>query len=450
MSRVRDTVKSLAESLPESVGRHLAWVPYEWRLGPHYTATQRHIRDVETMELDQQKVLAFDSIKGIVNHAYQHVPFYHDFYDNHGFHPEILQTFEDIARIPIVTKSDLKSCSLERRSHSEYGRIPLNTGGTSGEPLNFYVDRAAFAREWAHLHCAWERVGYTPRDLKLTFRGKNIEKPITYNVVHNEYLVSGYHSWRDVAIAVSNVVSRREVRYMHGYPSAIYAFACYCEDERPELARRMSRNLRGILLGSEYPAPVYRDKIEQVFGTASLSWYGHSEMAILAPETDEPFHYRPFLSYGLAEAVPAGTGQHRLVGTSYFNTASPLIRYDTGDLIEPILERNLLTGFRIAEGREGEFVRDRHGRDISLTALIFGRHHPAFDFIRFIQVQQVESGHVTLHVTLTGEAKPSIIDWDAAFDLTNVALTFDIEIRDHPIRTGEGKLQLLVPASSQA
>ena len=38
--------------------------------------------------------------------------------------------------------------------------MKINTGGTSGQPLEFYLDHQAFAREWAHMHHLWQAHGY--------------------------------------------------------------------------------------------------------------------------------------------------------------------------------------------------------------------------------------------------------------------------------------------------
>ena len=48
----------------------------------------------------------------------------------------------------------------------------LNTGGTTGAPFCFYIDKNAFAREWAHMHYIWELKGYNYKDLKSNIKRK--------------------------------------------------------------------------------------------------------------------------------------------------------------------------------------------------------------------------------------------------------------------------------------
>lgn len=126
------------------------------------------------------------------------------------------------------------------------------------------------------------------------------------------------------------------------------------------------------------------------------------------------------------------------------NFDMPLIRCDTDDLVEATgrTDDGLVTEFAIKEGRSGDFVEDKNGKKIPLTALIFGRHHKAFDVADHVQIGQTEPGKATLYVT----AKDGVVARDLAklFDLTNVDIDFDFKVIDKPIRTTMGKLKLRV------
>lgn len=444
MSSARSIVKSFVERTPASVGKLFVRIPFSIRLGSEYSAAQQSLNAFDSLQVDAKKNAIFERVRSGVVRALEENAFYREFYSRNGYQIDELQSFDDIKRIPIVQKEDLRGFELEQRSKPAPGRLLVNTGGTSGQPLEFYLDRHAFAREWAHMHRIWASVGYHPRDLKLTFRGKNLgRRVVRYNPVHNEYLVSAYHSQAEVREAIAGLVRRHRIRYLHGYPSAIYEFAQGCEQTDPELVGRLNKSLRGILYGSEFPAPVYRDAVESVFPVASVSWYGHSEMAILAYERDEPYRYVPMHTYGYVEAVPDEAGRYRLIGTSYDNDVSPFIRYDTGDFVTPEYRDGLLESFRVSEGRSGEFIVDRNGHRISLTALVFGRHHEIFRIAQHLQIRQVKPGEATVMVVTAKDQKlePS---WPRLFDTSNVNIDFDFELIDSPIRTASGKLPLLV------
>src|SRR5690606_17785337 len=142
------------------------------------------------------------------------------------------------------------------------------------------------------------------------------------------------------------IVSRGRIRWIHGYPSTVTGFLRELERIDSVLFEILLSRIKGVFLGSEYPAPLYRGYIERHCGLRTISWYGHSEMAILAPELDPGSGiYYPFYSYGFPEALP-DDGGYRLVATSTHNWAAPLIRYDTGDLVEPYFEKGFLKSFR--------------------------------------------------------------------------------------------------------
>lgn len=96
----------------------------------------------------------------------------------------------------------------------------------------------------------------------------------------------------------------------------------------------------------------------------------------------------------------------------------------------------------LKEGCSGAFIEDKHGKKIPLTALIFGRHHKAFDVADYIQIGQTEPGKATLYVTMKEGRRQG--DLEKLFDLTNVDIDFEFKVVEKPVRTAMGKLKLRV------
>lgn len=416
------------------------FIPYEFRLGSSYKSHSRLIDDYNEMRESDKKKFHYERLKALVDYAYENNEFYRFFYDQKGYHPSNFKELSDFSNVPIVTKADLKTFNLIKRSNSANSPFKVNTGGTSGEPLHFYLDKNAFAREWAYMHNIWSYLGYSYLDAKLTFRGKNNSgKPIKYNVVHNEYIVDAYVSLDEIVLALKGLMKKKSIKYIHGYPSSIYEFCRYLKNNGISPSSLFAENLRGVFFGSEYPAAKYRNLIEDVLGVPTISWYGHSEMSVLAFEKEEPFRYFPFQTYGFTEAIPSSSGDSKLIGTSYYNYNSPFIRYDTGDRIEDAqFDAEILSSFKISRGRIGDIIFDKEGNSISLTALIFGRHHEAFNVIDFLQIRQSKKGHATLCVTTK-----QLVGIEM-FNLENVDIIFELEIIPTPIKTSAGKVPLLI------
>lgn len=441
-------IKKIIQDLPEPMGSLFATVPYEYRFhfGKLYKENKIFIKKFQDFDCKNKKQYVFEKTKKLVLFSYATIEFYKNLYDIKNFNVESLQSFDDIQRIPIVTKGMLREWDLEKRSSNRKGRYVENTGGSSGHPLNFYILPSMASREWAHMHHIWSKFSYTQKDLKLFFAGRNLhDTPVQYDALRNHYAVNIYYPWDAVVDSLNKLLCKRKIKYLHGYPSAIYDFACFCEQNAPEFSERLSQDLKGIFLGSEYPAEVYRNKIEQVFNTSSVSWYGHTERAVLAWERNEKFLYEPFQTYGYTEGIKdRETGKTKLVATSYENFASPFIRYDTGDEIKVVSQDNgILESFKIATGREGDYIIDSLGKRISLTGLIFGRHHPLFDVAQFLQISQDRPGYATIIVTPM-EKDISIDRLRSLFDYTGVNIEFEFCLVDSPFLTESGKVNLKV------
>lgn len=434
---MKESLKRIADQIPYPLGSLLGRIPMELRLGGKYSFHSKQAgsanSSIRTSQLHQ--------LNKLVSFAHKETLFYQNLFEEHGFFPKQLQTLEDTAAIPIARKADFQRYSLEERSVRRLALKKSNTGGTTGQPLDFYLEKTAYAREWAHMHAIWATLGYRYTDEKITIRGKNIgNRFYKYNFNQNEFLINAYAPLQENLDACRELITKRNIKWIHGYPSSVYSFLRELESVDAVLFEILISQVQGVFLGSEYPAPQYRNYIEQHCGLKSISWYGHSEMAVLAPEREPGSGvYYPFHSYGYAEAVSDGDS-YRLVATSTHNFATPFIRYDTGDLIEPTFKDGLLECFRIKEGRNSDSVIDKNGRSISLTGLIFGRHHQAFDHSEHVQVRQPAPGKIEILVT----SKEYRENWADLFDFSNAFFDVSFTQLDSPVRTPLGKVQLLL------
>jgi len=421
----------------------VARTPYGLRFGPVYGETAKLAEKIDSAPILEIKSWAFPRLKRIVDRSFRECTAYRTFYQRRGYHPDKLATMEHFQDVPIVTKADLQEFTVEERSLPSAGKMLVNTGGTSGAPLAFHVDGDAFAREWAHMHLIWGRVGYHYRDVMMTMTGRNLgDELVRYNPVHNEWIVNTYADRASLCRALSNLLRKEKVKWIQGYPSIVAELVSTLSKYDSATLASLGSGVRGVLFASEYPTPQYTEIVKRGLNVPTLSWYGHSEMCILAYQ-DRSDRYIPLHSYGLVEAVPDGADDERLIGTSYWNTASPFIRYDAGDRISSLKEGELLRSFAITAGRVGDFVVDRNGARISLTSLIIGRHHEAFGKIRHVQVRQQSPGVIELLIVpqVEGVSGEELMH---GFDFSSVQIEAVPVFISEPVRTAAGKIKLLV------
>lgn len=432
--------------LPTRLGLLINHIPYEYRpvIGDIYKRRNKEIKLFEKLNYSEKKNFIFNRMNSIINYSYENIPFYNSLYKEKGFNPSShLKSFEDIENVPIITKSMLQSCDLEHRSSEQKRRYIVNTGGSSGIPLSIYRVPNSMGHEQAHMHKIWESANYTTSDIKLVFGGRsNISKLVDYDVVNNSFAADIYADYAEVSKKLKVILNKYNVKYIHGYPSSIYDFLKYVVENDTELLKLMASKIKAAFLGSEYPHKMYRDFIEDNLKIKTLSWYGHTERAILAYEKEEKFKYHPFHTYGFAEAIEIDENQYELVGTNYYNFASPLIRYNTEDIVSNLeISDGLINSFGIKKGRGGEFIIDRNNKKINLTGFIFGRHHELFNHSKFIQVKQIKEGDIEVHY-VSNEIEESV----AAnyFDSSNADFEIKFIRRESPYKTQSGKINLLI------
>ncbi len=265
----------------------------------------------------------------------------------------------------------------------------------------------------------------------------NLTSKLLYDPIRHHYLIDIYSNHEDHYDEIYSLFLSRSILFFHGYPSAIYEFVLFLQKHH-QLLNLVKQNLKAVIFSSEYPNPVIRNHIETVLGVRTYAFYGHTERCILAGEKSKNT-YTPLQTYGFTEAVKSDNG-YKLIGTSYYNTASPLIRYDTGDLIDKIKTTNsILTTFEISKGRESEYIIDKKNNKISLTGLIFGRHHDLFNYVNYIQIYQKQPGEAIVYCVLKKKTKREI---STMFDSKNVLIDFSFEQIKKPVLTQTGKLNL--------
>ena len=90
-----------------------------------------------------------ERLRELVTWAYESVPFYRRKYDECGVHPRDINSIDDIVKLPIICKADMKG--LPAGEIVPEGSEPddfmlLRTAGSTGEPLSIYRDNASINR----------------------------------------------------------------------------------------------------------------------------------------------------------------------------------------------------------------------------------------------------------------------------------------------------------------
>ena len=328
-------------------------------------------------------------LRQMLAHAYEQVPYYRELLDRADVSPKDIRSVEDLQRIPTLTKPVLTTHfeGLTARHAWRYRPRRTRTSGSSGSPVEFYLDKASRVLEFVYYWRHWSWLGYrigTPfaelssvHFLNRPGRSRDLYhyEPLTRRLLLNSLRLS-----EDAIPAWAGAFARYQPRYLKGLASALRVLA--------EVWRRAGGpfRLRGVFSNGDTLLPVHRRLIESAFGCQVLDSYGHMERTFAVSECPSG-GYHVNSDYGILEllpldrvAAPSGEPRTRIcraVGTGLHNLAMPLIRYEVGDLIEvnespsPCPCGRGFPLIRAIAGRENDVIETPDGRFITSLFVVF-------------------------------------------------------------------------------
>ena len=421
-------------------------------INPHYCEWLQFLQESEFWTAAQIAEYQLEQLKKIVLHGYENCTAYRSIFDREGITPADIKSLDDTARVPFVTKEELRD-SLEEFSCSWPDRTYVTTGGSTGIPFGFYRDDIAFGRELASKAHQYRRIGWKEGDRQLVLRGLPIQTSdhMMYAPEFEELRCSSYHLTPEDMERFYLRALEYHPKWLRCYPSSGYIFARFLDERGWKIP-----SIDGVLCASENLYEFQRGLLQKVFGEKVFSHYGHYELAVLAGYCEQVHAYHVLPQYGYAELLdrhgervrtPGQIGE--IVATSFLMYATPMIRYRTRDYAAfkscscPECGRPYEVWDRI-EGRLQEFVVTGTGRLISMTAI--NMHDSTFDCVRQFQFHQSERGRVTLNYV----RRPECDDSSLAFLRSQVAeklgsdMSLSLQPVDHIPLTARGKHRFLV------
>lgn len=324
---------------------------------------------------------------------------------SHGLAPRRLRSLVDLESVPLLTKQDVRQLRSElfRAGEPPTAYRVVTTGGTTGEPLELRVSHTASASEWALMLHAWKRAGFESTSSRAVLRGVPVRgrhsgRRAEFDGLNRALILSGFDLRPDDMDLYLRLMKRHRVDFLHAYPSTTYVLA-----QHILATGATAPDIRGVLLGSETIHDWQTKTISSAFGAPVFSWYGHTEKCVFAAECEAGQGYHPSPLYGYVELVDdSGDVIHEpgvrgvIVGTSFINLSTALVRYVTDDEAEWQSEPCPCgrAGWRLVNvvGHRGqEMLVGKNGAPVSVTTL-HGIHDKAFAHVLKYQFRQCHPG----------------------------------------------------------
>lgn len=349
----------------------------------------------------RERLVAFQNkrLRRLIDHAYRHVPYYRRLFDRHGLKPEDIRSIEDLATVPITSRSDLQALPVEDVVAQAFNPGELITRSSSGSSGRPFMVRRTWLEE--RLHGAFRlralrSLGLRASDKISYVRGVWSPQQQDHQIIQRILAIFGIVPQRVVNALqppadIVQGLQKFKPAVVLGYPSVLARIAQTVSRE----ALRSLR-LRFVGTGGEVLTPLMRQQIQSGFSVPVYDTYGSIEFNLLGWECQETGEYHlcddSLITEILREGVSVAEGERgEVVGTDLHSFGMPLIRYQLGDVVTK--------GSQSCQcGQPFSTVRSIQGRMIDYFVLPGNRvvHPYEFGVIKIPWIQEFQVTQETL------------------------------------------------------
>ena len=375
-------------------------------LFPLHERLKRHQSVALRRRLEQSQWLSPQAIeeeriarlRGFLVQIGHDVPYYRALFDRIGFDPEAVTQVGDLQRLPLLTKAVIRDNgdSMKARGHGPLSRY--NTGGSSGEPLIFYIGKARKSHDVAAKWRATRWWGVDIGDPELVVWGSPIELGsqdrlrVWRDRLMRSHLLPAFEMSPDNLDRFVATIRQQRPAMLFGYPSSLSLIAGHAQ------AQGIAMDDLGIKVAfvtSEKLYDAQREIISRVFGCPVANGYGARDAGFIAHECPSgSLHISAediIVETLRPDGTAAGVGEAGEIVVTHMATAEfPFVRYRTGDV-------GVLSGETCAcgrglpvlsevQGRTTDFVVARDGTVMHGLALIYTvRDLPGVERFKIVQ-----------------------------------------------------------------
>lgn len=373
--------------------------PLQERLKKHDTVRVRRAMEAsQWWSAAQLEAYQLDRLRAFLSDVGTHVPFYRQVFSEAGFDPAKMSRVADLQRLPFLTKPVIRANTDALRADDARGLARFNTGGSSGEPLIFFIGDERVTHDVA---AKWRATRWWDVDIgdrEIVVWGSPIElgaqdrvRQFRDALMRTELMPAFEMSETKLDGFVARIRARRPAM-LFGYPSAISHIARHAEKRGIRLD---DLGVRVVFVTSERLYDDQRESIERLFGCPVANGYGGRDAGFIAHQcpsgsmhiTAEDIAVE--IVDALGQVLPPGQSGE-IVVTHLATRDFPFIRYRTGDIgvldDTPCACGRGLPVLKEIQGRSTDFVIALDGTVMHGLSLIYVlRDIPAVRAFKIIQ-----------------------------------------------------------------
>jgi phenylacetate-CoA ligase len=382
----------------------------------HSVAVCKELEASQWWDQTRLQELQLSRLIRLLTHAEVHVPYYRKLFSEIGFEVEDVRSLTDLARLPLLDKSKIRVNTDALKSENAQSLQRFNTGGSSGEPLIFYIGNERVTHDVAAKWRAtrWWDVDIGDREIvvwgsPIELGAQDFVRTLRDRLFRTRLLPAFEMSEKKLDLFLEEIRAMRP-KMLFGYPSALSHIARHAE----ATGRHMDDlGIRVAFVTSERLYDEQREQICKTFACLVANGYGGRDAGFIAHECQQGgMHVTAediIVEIVDQAGAPLPCGKAGEIVVTHLATKDfPFIRYRTGDIgaldSRPCVCGRGLPLLKEIQGRSTDFLVAWDGTIVHGLALIYVlRDMPQIRSFKIIQ----ESLELT-RVWVVGEATLSL------------------------------------------
>lgn len=368
--------------------------------------TLHELRELERSQwwtLDRLRDHQARKLRALLQHAHDHCPFYRKRIDEAGLDPGRTSA-RSLRHLPTLSKETI----AENRDAMVDAGVPgglyaYTTGGSTGAPLSFLVDRRRQAADQAARARTRRWFGIDLGERELYLWGSPVEHSTQDRLktlrdrLTNHRLLNAFQMTPAAMTRYLHEIARFDPVHVFGYPSSL---ARLFRHARSIGWNQPLTSLRAVFVTGEVFHPSDRAVIEEAVSVPVADGYGSREAGFIAHQCPSG-SYHVTMESVIVELLddggsPVNDGRAGEITITHLDAfGMPFIRYRTGDIACRIVEtcacgRRLECLGRI-EGRRTDMLRTTHGGYAHALSVIYVlREEPAVAQFKVVQRRDLD------------------------------------------------------------
>lgn len=364
----------------------------------HSVGLKRELERTQWLAITDVQALQLRHLRQFLGRIGTTVPYYRELFAKLDFDGSKISSMAELQKLPFLTKPLIRKHSAALKADGVTRLVKFNTGGSTGEPLVFYLGMSRISHDVAAKWRATRWWNVDIGDCEIVLWGSPIELGTQDRVrawrdkLFRSYLLPAFQMSPAQMDEYLKRIRQLRPKMLFGYASALSLLARHAQSRGIDMR---GLGARVAFTTGETLYPDQREAIEWTFGCPVANGYGARDAGFIA-------HQCPSGSLHLsAEHIvvelldehgrPVAPGEiGEIVVTHTATPEFPFVRYRTGDMAAMSMKLCAcgrgLPAFERVLGRSTDFIITASGNQMHALALIYTvRDKPGVRAFKFIQ-----------------------------------------------------------------